>query len=569
MVVYFLVPSVLVVVALSTIAYVVARNTLEDQAIEKLEVTSNFKELELDLFLEDVQADFSRIAALPAIRITAASLLESEEAADRQVAYENLELLIENATAAAPDLKEIFFLTEVGGRIFFSTEKSNEGEYRVTDGYYLRGLDGPVVQNVYPSPVTSEPTLTMATQLLDGVGERVGVIATNVNLAKLDRIVKERTGLGSSGESYLVDAFNVFVSAEGFGTERYPRGVHSFGIDAAVNGERGIGTYSNYANVSVIGVFRWIPERELALLTEVHKSEALAPARKLGLTLVLFGLIAVGLLAVGVYLIARWIAEPVLAVSETAIKIAAGNLNQVAPIHTDDEIGVLAGHFNIMTGQLRNTLEDLDTERNRSESLLLNVLPESIADRLKGGEDPIVDSFSEVSIMFADIVGFTEFATKVSPEEMVTMLNSVFTAFDDLSGEHNLEKIKTIGDAYMVVARLPVERSDHAEAIANLALDMLHVVETLQFERYPDLILRVGINSGPVVAGIVGTKKFLYDTWGDTVNMAARMESFGVPGEIQVTESTFLRLRNDYSFDDRGIIDVKGKKSAIQRSAGI
>ena len=171
--------------------------------------------------------------------------------------------------------------------------------------------------------------------------------------------------------------------------------------------------------------------------------------------------------------------------------------------------------------------------------------------------------------MFADIVGFTEFATKVSPEEMVTMLNSVFTAFDDLSGEHNLEKIKTIGDAYMVVAGLPVERSDHAEAIADLALDMLHVVETLQLERYPDLILRVGINSGPVVAGIVGTKKFLYDTWGDTVNTAARMESFGVPGEIQVTESTFLRLRNDYSFDDRGIIDVKGKKSAIQRSAGI
>ena len=292
MVIYFLVPSVLVVVVLSAIAYLVARNILEDEAFEQLEVTGNFKELELNLFMEDVQENFSRIAALPAIRSAAASFLESENTPDHAAAYENLERLV--GSAAVPDLTEIFFLTDVGGRIFFSTEKSREGAYRVTDSYYLQGLDGPVVQNVYPSPVTSDPTLTVATQLLDGGGERVGVIAANVNLEKLDRIVNDRTGLGSSGESYLVDAFNVFVSAEGFGTEQYPRGVHSFGIDAAVKGERGAGTYLNYAEVPVIGVYRWIPERDLALLTEVHESEALAPARKLGLILALVGLIAVG-----------------------------------------------------------------------------------------------------------------------------------------------------------------------------------------------------------------------------------------------------------------------------------
>ena len=164
MVIYFLVSSVLVVVALSAIAYLVARNILEDQAFEQLEVTSNFKELELKLFMEDVQENFSRIAALPAIRIAAASLLESEEAADRQAAYENLERLVESA--AAPDLSEIFFLTEVGGRIFFSTEKSHEGGFRVTDSYYVRGLDGPVVQNVYPSPVTSAGAPETASVLL-------------------------------------------------------------------------------------------------------------------------------------------------------------------------------------------------------------------------------------------------------------------------------------------------------------------------------------------------------------------------------------------------------------------
>ena len=220
MVIYFLVPSVLVVVVLSAIAYLVARNILEDEAFEQLEVTGNFKELELNLFMEDVQENFSRIAALPAIRSAAASFLESENTPDHAAAYENLERLV--GSAAVPDLTEIFFLTDVGGRIFFSTEKSREGAYRVTDSYYLQGLDGPVVQNVYPSPVTSDPTLTVATQLLDGGGERVGVIAANVNLEKLDRIVNDRTGLGSSGESYLVDAFNVFVSAEGFARSNTP-----------------------------------------------------------------------------------------------------------------------------------------------------------------------------------------------------------------------------------------------------------------------------------------------------------------------------------------------------------
>ena len=578
MVVLFLVPSALVVVALSISAYLVSRNVLEDQAFEKLEATSSFKELELSLFMDDVEENFRRIAALSPIRVAASSLLEDEETSDRQLAYENLGRLVESA--AVPDLTEIFFLTEVGGRIFFSTDKSHEGEYRVTDNYYLRGLDGPVVQNVYPSPATSEPTMTIATQLLNEDGERVGVIAANVNLEKLHRIVEDRTGLGSSGEAYLVDAFNVLVSAEGFGTSQYPRGIHSFGIDAAVNGERGAGSYANYADIPVIGVFRWVPERELALVTEVHKSEALGLARNLGLALVFFGLIAVVLLGLGIYLAARRIAGPILDVSETAIKIAAGDLYQTAPIRTEDEIGVLAGNFNIMTSRLRDSLEDLDKERKRSDALLLNVLPEAIADRIKNGEEQIVDRFSEVSVLFADITGFTEFAAQASPEELLNMLNSVFTAFDELSAERNLEKIKTIGDAYMVVAGIPVERPDHAEAMADLAMAMQHSFEALQIESNQNLKLRVGINIGPVVAGIVGTTKFLYDTWGDTVNTAARMQSHGIPGEIQVTEPAFRRLRKDYVFHTRGEIEVKGKgpmqvyllkgkKSAVLQPEGI
>ncbi len=143
---------------------------------------------------------------------------------------------------------------------------------------------------------------------------------------------------------------------------------------------------------------------------------------------------------------------------------------------------------------------------------------------------------------------------------MIDMLNRVFSAFDELSEKHGVEKIKTIGDSYLVVSGLPVERPDHAEAIADIAIDMQDVVARLRNDAYPDLRLRVGANSGPVLAGIVGTKKFMYDIWGDTVNIAARMESQGIEGEIQVTENIYLRLRADYEFRPRGLIEVKGKQ---------
>ncbi len=350
---YFLVPSALVVTVLSLLAFIVARDILEDRAVERLAVISNIKELELNLFIGEVQDNLIRIADLPAIQSAAAALLAGDGSSGSQAAYETLERLVESVAAAAPDLSEIFFLTDVGGLIVFSTEKAHEGEYRVTDTYYRRGLEGPAVQNVYPSALTSAPTLTVATPLSNDGQIRIGVIAAHVGLEKLDRIVKDRTGLGSSGESYLVDAFNVFVSAAGFGTEQFPRGVHSFGIDAAVEGERGAGTYANHYDVPVIGVYRWIPERELALLTEIHRSEATAPARQLGATLIIIGLVGVGLLAAGAYLIARRIAQPILAINETAMKIAAGDLDQSAPIQTQDEIGVLAGNFNLMTDRLK------------------------------------------------------------------------------------------------------------------------------------------------------------------------------------------------------------------------
>lgn len=208
---------------------------------------------------------------------------------------------------------------------------------------------------------------------------------------------------------------------------------------------------------------------------------------------------------------------------------------------------------------LQNYLDKLKIEQQKSEDLLLNILPKQIAERLKEGQSTIADSFPNVSVLFADIVGFSKLATRVSPTQLVGMMNEVFSAFDYLADYYKLEKIKTIGDAYMVVAGLPVERSDHADAIANIALDMQSSIETINKNSSETFRIRIGINSGPVVAGVIGKKKFLYDLWGDTVNTASRMESHGLPGRIHVTQFTYELLEDKYVFEPRGEIEVKGK----------
>jgi len=204
-------------------------------------------------------------------------------------------------------------------------------------------------------------------------------------------------------------------------------------------------------------------------------------------------------------------------------------------------------------------LQELEAERTKSERLLLNVLPSAIADRLKQGEGAIVDSFGEVTVLFADLVGFTPLSAKLPPTQVVRLLDEVFSTFDGLATQHGLEKIKTIGDAYMAVAGLPFPRADHAERAAALALDMLDALRTFNLQHHTALAMRIGLSTGPVIAGIIGRNKFSYDLWGDTVNTASRMESHGLPGRIQVAPPTYDRLCHRYRFEDRGRIEIRGK----------
>lgn len=222
----------------------------------------------------------------------------------------------------------------------------------------------------------------------------------------------------------------------------------------------------------------------------------------------------------------------------------------------------VATHYAVSLINLR-LRENLRIEHQRSEELLLNILPKPIADRLKQGQHIIADSFAEVSVLFADIVNFTRLSTQVSPTTLVTLLNEIFSVFDRLAEQHGLEKIKTIGDAYMVVGGLPTPRPDHAEAIAEIALDMQRELTRFNERHGRSLSMRIGINTGPVIAGVIGTKKYIYDLWSDAVNTANHMESYGISDRIQVTEETYKRLRDKYRFEKRGTIQVKGKGDMI------
>jgi class 3 adenylate cyclase len=204
-------------------------------------------------------------------------------------------------------------------------------------------------------------------------------------------------------------------------------------------------------------------------------------------------------------------------------------------------------------------LEQLQGEKERAERLLLSILPEPIAEQLKQGQLTIADSFADVTVLFADIVDFTRISSHHSPKEVVSLLNQIFSAFDRLAERHGVEKIKTIGDAYMVVGGIPTPRLDHAEAIAEMAIDMLE--ETSRFHTVigEPITMRIGINTGPVVAGVIGTNKFIYDLWGDTVNIASRMESYGLASCIQVSLETYKILQDKYLFKERGVIPIKGK----------
>ncbi|MGB7441479.1 MAG: adenylate/guanylate cyclase domain-containing protein [Coleofasciculaceae cyanobacterium] len=317
-------------------------------------------------------------------------------------------------------------------------------------------------------------------------------------------------------------------------------------------------------NSDVMAGYTLLPDIEgkPALLLQVNIPREIYQQGQISLRYLILSLLIVGIVftVVTLLLLEKMVLSRLANLSTNVKRIGtSSDLSLRVAVTGKDELTSLAETINSMLAALDISSQNLLIETEKVERLLLNILPDSIAKRLKQDTETIADSFEEVTVLFADLVDFTKLSGKISPTELVGLLNEIFSRFDRLVERYGLEKIKTIGDSYMVVGGLPVPRPDHAEAVAEFALAMQQEIEEFNQLENQKFIMRIGINTGAVVAGVIGIKKFIYDLWGDAVNIASRMESHGIPGYIQVSSSTYELLKGKYVLEKRGIIEIKGK----------
>ena len=438
-----------------------------------------------------------------------------------------------------------------------------------------------------------EPTQWVASPIFDGQ-ERLGVLALQLSTDAIDDVLTghrgwQEDGLGQSGESVMLGSDYLLRSnvrpflenREAFlgrlrnsGYEEQITRIRAYkttilqlderlpSIKAALEGKEGtsiekslFGTGLSMVSFMPLNMegLRW------GILSRMNLDEALKPVAEMQRLFMWLGAGMLFLTVVTALLMTRQILRPVDALVRAARRVAAGDLAARVEWKWKDELGMLADTFNSMTKSIREKTELIEQKNAENESLLLNILPSMIAERLKKGEQSIADGFADVTVLFADIVDFTAFSAQTPAAELVSLLNDLFSQFDAASQRHGVEKIKTIGDCYMAVCGLPEPRPDHARVMTEMALDLLRILDEFNRQRGANLQVRIGLNSGPVVAGVIGSTKFIYDLWGDTVNVASRMEASGVPGAIHVTESVYQELCGTYTFEERGLIDLKGK----------
>ena len=444
-------------------------------------------------------------------------------------------------------------------------------------------------------PSDGSPEAFMAAPVIDG-GVVIGVLVARLSIDEIDNIVTggrrwRNEGFGATGEAYLVgsdflvrsgprtfyedrDLYLAEARAGGtpqkdiddirrYGTPVLQQRIDTAAVRAALGGVQGTGEVLDFRRISTLA--SWGPVRvsgvKWALIAEINSSEAFAPIRQLERDLMIVGAIALLVVIVTGAWLSRSLMAPLRELTAGVRRFAAGDADVHVPVRTRDEIGQLCLAFNGMIDEISEQNVVIANKNRENEELLLNVLPAPIANRLRGGEQSIADGFAEVTVAFADLVGFTAMSSEMPPANVVSLLNGLFTRFDEAAHELGIEKIKTVGDAYMAVCGMPVQVPDHAERMVRMAIRMVHITREHAMEHHVDMKLRVGINSGPVVAGVIGKSKYIYDLWGDTVNLASRMESGGMPDTIQVTRSVYEKLKDEFVFEARGAIEVKGKGS--------
>jgi class 3 adenylate cyclase len=503
---------------------------------------------------------------------------------------------------------DLLLIDEKTGTILYTVDKEPDFGTSLTTGPYrntgLANIVKQAVQNEEPGatfiadfedfePSLGAPAAFIASPIFDGP-ERVGVLAFQLSNATFDKVVSgdkgwAREGLGKTGDSGIVGS-DYLLRSNSRGFLEHPerqlelmrarkvpektiarikaynstflrQEVRLPSVIKALAGEEGTMIQrgsSGGKSVVAYGPLN-IPGLHWTLASRMDYAEALEAVQHLHNRLIGWAAALLALTALVSLLLTRAIVKPVNALAAAARKLGEGDLTAHVPVRSKDELGMLSSTFNSMVTNIREQTEIIEQKNRENEALLLNILPAPIAERLKNGESRIADSFTEVTVLFADIVGFTSLSGQTPPGELLEMLNNLFTRFDQAANRHGIEKIKTIGDAYMAVCGLPVQYPDHARRMVEMALEMIEQCAAYSRDSGRNLSIRIGVNSGPVVAGVIGQTKYIYDLWGDTVNVASRMESNGVPGSIQVTRGVYEALRDQFTFEYRGEIEVKGK----------
>ena len=328
----------------------------------------------------------------------------------------------------------------------------------------------------------------------------------------------------------------------------------------ALQGNSGAHIVDDYREVPVLSSYGplTIGDQRWAVIAEIDTAEAFAPITSLELAISLSTFV-IGLVIVGIGIrVSRSLTQPISALTKAALQVGNGVVIEPLDRSSNDELGELTTQFNQMAHNLHQQSLTIDKQTSENYQLLLNVLPEPIANRLKNGEVQIADAFPSVSVLFADIVGFTAMSRGEPPIAILRMLDELFGAFDRAAIDNGVEKIKTIGDSYMAVCGMPEPNSRHADQIAALAMAILQCLREFNKRNNTNLSMRIGAHSGAVVAGVVGTSKYIYDLWGDTVNMASRMESTGIPDHFQVSEDFKNQLSESFEIAFRGELQAKG-----------
>jgi class 3 adenylate cyclase len=442
-------------------------------------------------------------------------------------------------------------------------------------------------------PSGGSPEAFMAAPIV-AQGTVIGVLVARLSIDAIDDIVTggrrwRHEGFGATGEAYLVgpdllarssprsffenkEAHLAEIKTAGataedvedirrYGTPVLQQRIDTAASRAAVGGIEGSGRVLDFRGIPVLA--SWgpvkVPGVKWGLVAEIDEDETLMPVYRLARDIAIVGAVALLVVILTSAWLSRSLLGPLRELTAGARKFAAGDLDAHVAVRTHDEIGQLCAAFNGMIDEISEKGAIIETKNRENEALLLNILPGPIASRLRGGEQSIADGFADVTVAFADLVGFTAMASEMPPDKVVSLLNGLFSRFDEAARELGIEKIKTVGDAYMAVCGLPVAVPDHAERMLRMAIRMVHITREHAMEHRVSMRLRIGVNTGPVVAGVIGRSKYIYDLWGDTVNLASRMEAGGLPDSIQVTRTVYEKLKDKFAFEPRGEIEVKGK----------